>query len=204
MTGNSVAVVPLGAIVGYGGRCWLEALTAIVWVLTIRPWAATPSPASPVGHRGCAGNRPLPDLARLRREAPVCCIPAVRLWFVTRYDDVEFVGTIRSCSTPNSTTRRWTTPSARRPSGPSTARPSGTAAQPRLQVPAEVRQRLHRRPGAPDRRTGGRWARRPGPGRTRSPDYLEPVSVLSLGTVLGVAHLGAAGCATGSGGCTRE
>jgi len=36
---------------------------------------------------------PYPIYARLRREAPVCYIPAVRLWFVTRYDDVEFVGT---------------------------------------------------------------------------------------------------------------
>ena len=36
---------------------------------------------------------PYPIYARLRQEAPVCYIPAVRLWFVTRYDDVEFVGT---------------------------------------------------------------------------------------------------------------
>ena len=36
---------------------------------------------------------PYPIYARLRREAPVCFIPAVGLWFVTRYDDVEFVGT---------------------------------------------------------------------------------------------------------------
>src|SRR6201987_3446616 len=34
---------------------------------------------------------PYPVYARLRREAPVCFIPAVGLWFVTRYDDVEFV-----------------------------------------------------------------------------------------------------------------
>ncbi len=36
---------------------------------------------------------PYPIYARLRREAPVCFIPAVGLWFVTRYEDVEFVGT---------------------------------------------------------------------------------------------------------------
>ena len=35
---------------------------------------------------------PYPIYARLRREAPVCFIPAVGLWFVTRYQDVEFVG----------------------------------------------------------------------------------------------------------------
>jgi hypothetical protein len=38
---------------------------------------------------------PYPIYVRLRRDAPVCFIPAVRLWFVTRYDDVEFVGTHR-------------------------------------------------------------------------------------------------------------
>jgi cytochrome P450 len=32
---------------------------------------------------------PYPAYARLRREAPVCFIPAVGLWFVTRYDDVR-------------------------------------------------------------------------------------------------------------------
>ena len=36
---------------------------------------------------------PYPIYARLRREAPVCFIPAVQLWFVTRYEDVEYVGT---------------------------------------------------------------------------------------------------------------
>jgi len=36
---------------------------------------------------------PYPVYARLRREAPVCFIPAVGLWFVTRYDDVEYVVT---------------------------------------------------------------------------------------------------------------
>jgi cytochrome P450 len=35
---------------------------------------------------------PYPIYARLRQEAPVCFIPAVGLWFVTRYQDVEFVG----------------------------------------------------------------------------------------------------------------
>jgi cytochrome P450 len=36
---------------------------------------------------------PYPIYARLRQEAPVCFIPAVELWFATRYEDVEFVGT---------------------------------------------------------------------------------------------------------------
>jgi len=36
---------------------------------------------------------PYPIYARLRREAPVCYVPAVGLWFVTRYDDVEYAVT---------------------------------------------------------------------------------------------------------------
>jgi cytochrome P450 len=35
---------------------------------------------------------PYPIYARLRQEAPACFIPAVGLWFVTRYQDVELVG----------------------------------------------------------------------------------------------------------------
>ncbi len=34
---------------------------------------------------------PYPVYARLRREAPVSFVPAVGLWFVTRHDDVDFV-----------------------------------------------------------------------------------------------------------------
>ena len=33
---------------------------------------------------------PYPLYARMRREAPVCFVPAVGLWLVTRWDDVEF------------------------------------------------------------------------------------------------------------------
>jgi len=33
---------------------------------------------------------PYPIYARMRREAPVCFVPAVGLWFVTRWEDVEF------------------------------------------------------------------------------------------------------------------
>jgi len=35
---------------------------------------------------------PYPVYARLRADAPVCYVPAVDTWFVTRYADVEFVG----------------------------------------------------------------------------------------------------------------
>ena len=35
---------------------------------------------------------PYPVYAMLRREAPVCHVPAVNTWMVTRWDDVEFLG----------------------------------------------------------------------------------------------------------------
>ena len=36
---------------------------------------------------------PYPLLARMRREEPVCFVPAVQLWFVTRWADVDTAGT---------------------------------------------------------------------------------------------------------------
>lgn len=36
---------------------------------------------------------PYPLLARMRRESPVCFVPAVQLWFVTRWSDVELAAT---------------------------------------------------------------------------------------------------------------
>ena len=36
---------------------------------------------------------PYPIYARLRNEAPVCLVPAVGLWFVTRWADVEEAAT---------------------------------------------------------------------------------------------------------------
>src|SRR6478672_2895221 len=36
---------------------------------------------------------PYPIYARMRREAPVCFVPAVGLWFVTRWADVEHAAT---------------------------------------------------------------------------------------------------------------
>lgn len=35
---------------------------------------------------------PYPIYARMRRESPVCWVPAANLWFVLRWRDVEFVG----------------------------------------------------------------------------------------------------------------
>ncbi len=48
---------------------------------------------------------PYPIYARMRREAPVCFVPAVGLWFVTRWADVEFAAShpelIDSAVTPS-------------------------------------------------------------------------------------------------------
>jgi len=38
---------------------------------------------------------PYPVYARLRAEAPVCLVPAVGLWFVTSWEDVEWAATSR-------------------------------------------------------------------------------------------------------------
>src|SRR5215467_8324060 len=101
---------------------------------------------------------PYPVYARLRKQAPVCYIPAVKLWFVTRYDDVEFVGThpeLFSAELDGSPVDAYIDGLVR----PIAERVlDGLAGRERAELMA---------------------------------DYLEPVSVLSLGTVLGVAHLGA-------------
>jgi len=134
---------------------------------------------------------PYPIYARLRREAPVCYIPAVRLWFVTRYDDVEFVGTHPELFTAELDD----SPVDNTFGSPTILTVDG---QPHLELrrsldskyrPKHVNAYIDDlvRPIA-ERAAGGLA------GRDRAElmaDYLEPVSVLSLGTVLGVAHLGA-------------
>src|SRR5215468_3986356 len=134
---------------------------------------------------------PYPIYARLRREAPVCFIPAVGLWFVTRYDDVEFVGThpeLFSAELDDS-------PVDNIFGSPTILTVDG---EPHLELrrslDAKYRPKYVNgyiddlvRPIA--EQAADRLA-----GRDRAElmaDYLEPVSVLSLGTVLGVAHLGA-------------
>ncbi len=134
---------------------------------------------------------PYPVYARLRREAPVSYIPAVKLWFVTRYDDVEFVGThpeLFSAELDDS-------PVDATFGSPTIITVDG---EPHLELrrsldakyrPKHVNAYIDGlvRPIA-ERVLDGLA------GRERAElmaDYLEPVSVLSLGTVLGVAHLGA-------------
>ena len=134
---------------------------------------------------------PYPIYARLRREAPVCYIPAVRLWFVTRYDDVEFVGTHPELFTAELDD----SPVDNTFGSPTILTVDG---QPHLELRRSLDSKYRPkyvnayiddlvRPIA--ERAAGELA-----GRDRAElmaDYLEPVSVLSLGTVLGVAHLGA-------------
>ena len=134
---------------------------------------------------------PYPVYARLRREAPVCYIPAVRLWFVTRYDDVEFVGTHPELFTAELDD----SPVDNTFGSPTILTVDG---QPHLELRRSLDSKYRPkyvnayiddlvRPIA--ERAAGELA-----GRDRAElmaDYLEPVSVLSLGTVLGVAHLGA-------------
>jgi hypothetical protein len=68
---------------------------------------------------------PYPIYARLRREAPVCYIPAVGLWFVTRYDDVEFAASrpeLFTAELDDSPVDRISAPGTRSPAGRSGSR----------------------------------------------------------------------------------
>src|SRR5215467_9916211 len=135
---------------------------------------------------------PYPVYARLRKQAPVCYIPAVKLWFVTRYDDVEFVGTHpelfsaeldgspvdATFGSPTIITVDGAPHLELRRSLDAKYRPKHVNAY----IDGLVRPIAER---VLDGLAGRDHAE-------LMADYLEPVSVLSLGTVLGVAHLGAA------------
>jgi cytochrome P450 len=133
---------------------------------------------------------PYPVYAWLRREAPVCFIPAVGLWFITRYDDVEYVVTHPA----QFTAELDDSPVDRTFGSPTIITVDGErhldlrrgldskyrAAQVNGYIDDLVRPIAER---ALDGLTG----------RSRAElmaDYFEPVSVLSLGTVLGIDDLG--------------
>src|SRR5579859_7331307 len=135
---------------------------------------------------------PYPIYARLRKQAPVCFIPAVGLWFVTRYDDVEFVGTH-----PELFTAQVDDSPVDRTFGSPTILTVDGAMHHELRRALDSKYRPRHvnayidglvRPISADLLDGlaGRG------GADLMADYLEPLSVLSLGSVLGVAHLGAA------------
>ena len=135
---------------------------------------------------------PYPIYARMRHEAPVCFVPAVGLWFVTRWADVEHaashVGPVRRPEVQPSPldSVRWAATSILLLDGepqkrlramldPSLRPRVVEATAPELVAPlVERAARRHRRA----------WR-----GRADEPSYFEPVSVLSLGRVLGLGHL---------------
>lgn len=134
---------------------------------------------------------PYPIYERLRREAPVCFIPAVQLWFVTRYADVEYVGTHPELFTAEMDD----SPVDRTFGSPTIITVDGDRHHElRRGLDAKYRPRQVNlylddlvRPIA--ERLAGELR-----GHDRAElmaGYFEPLSVLSLGTVLGVAHLGA-------------
>lgn len=132
---------------------------------------------------------PYPIYARMRREAPVCFVPAVGLWFVTRWDDVEFAAThtdlIDSSVSPS--------PLHRTMGGPSILVLDG---EPQRRLRAMLDPSL--RPRVVEATTPGLIEPLVSElldglaGRTEielMAEYFEPVSVLGLGRVLGLGHL---------------
>jgi cytochrome P450 len=132
---------------------------------------------------------PYPVYARLRREAPVCFVPAVGLWFVTRWAEVEEAATQpeRFCS------RVLPSPLDRTMGGESI-----------LVVDGEQQKTLRAmlepslRPRVVEERTPAlvepivEWCLDAIAGRGEAElmaEYFEPVSVLSLGQVLGLGHV---------------
>lgn len=132
---------------------------------------------------------PYPIYARMRREAPVCFVPAVGLWFVTRWEDVEFATThaelIDSAVMPS--------PLDRAMGGKSILVLDG---EPQKKLRAMLDPSLRPRvveastPGLieplVDELLDGLAAR--GQAELMA-EFFEPVSVLGLGRVLGLGHL---------------
>ncbi len=132
---------------------------------------------------------PYPIYARMRREAPVCFVPAVGLWFVTRWGDVE-----RAASNPELIDSSVTPSPLDRTMGGASI----------LVLDGEPQKRL-RAMLDPSLRPRVVEASTPGlieplvaelldglAGRTEielMSEYFEPVSVLGLGRVLGLGHL---------------
>jgi cytochrome P450 len=132
---------------------------------------------------------PYPIYARLRREAPVCFVPAVGLWFVTRWADVEHAATHPELFTA----RVLPSPLDRTMGGESILLLDGER-QKRLRAMLDP----SLRPRAVEERTPAlvepivsrlldELADR-GEAELMG-DFFEPVSVLSLGRVLGLGHL---------------
>jgi cytochrome P450 len=135
---------------------------------------------------------PYPIYARLRREAPVCYIPAVGLWFVTRYDDVGF-----AASRPDLFTAELDDSPVDRTFGSPTIITVDGQRHLDLRRGLDSKYRPKQVNGYIDDlvRPIAESAVDRLAGRDRAElmaEYFEPVSVLSLGTVLGISSLGAA------------
>ena len=131
---------------------------------------------------------PYPIYARMRREAPVCFVPAVGLWFVTRWADVEFAAShpelIDSAVTPS--------PLDRAMGGKSILVLDG---RPQKKLRAMLDPSL--RPRVVEATTPGLVAPiveslldalEPQGEADLMSEYFEPVSVLSLGQILGLGE----------------
>ncbi|HUB41165.1 MAG TPA: cytochrome P450 [Streptosporangiaceae bacterium] len=132
---------------------------------------------------------PYPVYARLRREAPVCFVPAVGLWFVTRYDDVEYVVTHPA----QFTAEMSDSPVDRTFGSPTIITVDGDRHQD-LRRGLDSKYRPRQVNGYIDdlvRPIAERMAVRLAGGRAElMAEYFEPVSVLSLGSVLGIEAFG--------------
>jgi len=134
---------------------------------------------------------PYPAYARLRREAPVCWVPAANVWFVTRWDDCVEVGRdierFRGARTQPTLDRVFGTPNVRTAAGEVHAE-LRRAIDPQLR-PRAVREYIEElaRPLAQECLAAMRAA-----GRAEvMSSYFEPVSVRALGDVLGLREIDA-------------
>lgn len=132
---------------------------------------------------------PYPIYARMRREAPVCFVPAVGLWFVTRFADVEY-----AASHPELIDSRVTpSPLDRTMGGESILVLDG---EPQKKLRAMLDPSLRPRvveettPDLIEPLVAGLLDDLAPRGRAElMAEYFEPVSVLGLGRVLGLGHL---------------
>ena len=132
---------------------------------------------------------PYPIYARMRREAPVCFVPAVGLWFVTGWTDVE-----RVASHPELADSRVTpSPLDRAMGGESILVVDG---EPQKRLRAMLDPSLRPRvveataPELIEPIVARLLASLEGRAKAElMAEYFEPISVLSLGSVLGLGHL---------------
>ena len=132
---------------------------------------------------------PYPIYARMRREAPVCFVPAVGLWFVTRWTDVEF-----AASHPNVIDSRVTPSPLDRALGGETILVLDGEPQKKLRAMLDpsLRPRVveSSTPDLVEPLVAQLLDKLAPRGKAElMAEFFEPVSVLGLGRVLGLGHL---------------